>query len=66
MGNHVIKYTYDNGKKLDTPTLWCGANDRGFFQDAQHAALAALAAGGSIQTCRLCIKAIIKELEKEL
>lgn len=64
MSRHVIKYEYDDGKKLQRPTAWCGADGVGWmFQDAQHVALSA---GGTIQPCKRCIKAIIKELEKEL
>ena len=66
MSKHVIKFTYDDGKKLSKPILWCGRESMGYefeFQDAQHVALAV---GGSIQPCKNCVKAIIKELEKEL
>ena len=66
MSRHVIKFEYDDGKKLSVPILWCGRKSNGcdwYFQDAQHVALAV---GGSIQPCKNCIKAIIKELEKEL
>lgn len=64
MPRHVIKFEYEDGKKLSKPTLWCGEKspeNNWFFTDAQHVALAA---GGSIQPCKKCIKAIIKELEK--
>jgi len=63
---HVIKYEYKDGKKLKYPTLWCGGAHRRLcfvFQDAQHVALAV---GGSTAPCKNCIKAIIKQLEKEL
>ena len=66
MSKHVIKFEYDDGEKLEHPTLWCGRKSTGFefeFKDAQHVALAV---GGSIQPCKNCIKAIIKKLEKEL
>ncbi|MFT6988174.1 MAG: hypothetical protein ACJASL_000134 [Paraglaciecola sp.] len=66
MSRHVIKFEYDNGVKLDRPTLWCKKdyNPHQFvFNDAQHVALSV---GGSIQPCKNCIKAIIKELSKEL
>lgn len=67
MATHVIKYEYNDGKKLIQPVTWCGRKvwrSHGFlFQDAQHVALAS---GGSVQPCKSCIKAIIKELKKEL
>lgn len=66
MARHVIKYEYDEGSKLKFPISWCGKElkSREFkFLDAQHVALAA---GGSVQPCKNCIKAIIKNLEKEL
>ncbi len=66
MGQHVIKYEYKDGKKLKRPTLWCGKAATGadfYFQDAQHVALSS---GGSAQPCENCIRAIIKELQKEL
>ena len=66
MSRHIIKFEYDDGIKLENPILWCGkaSSDFGWmFQDAQHVALAV---GGSIQPCKNCIKAIIKQLEKEL
>lgn len=66
MSKHVIKYEYDDGAELKKPILWCSREATGmafYFKDAQHVALAA---GGSIQPCKNCIKAIIKELQKEL
>ena len=66
MSTHVIKYEYEDGKKLAIPTLWCGRKNTGFgfkFNNAQHVALSV---GGSIQPCKNCIKAIIKQLEVEL
>ncbi len=66
MAKHVRKYEYSDGKKLKNPTLWCGRESNGFdyeFADAQHVALAV---GGSVSPCKNCIKAIIRELEKEL
>jgi len=62
---HVKKYEYKDGVRLVSPALWCGRQHNGSsaFTDAQHVALAV---GGSIQPCKNCIKAIIKELEKEL
>lgn len=64
--NHVIKFEYDDGEKLNTPVTWCGNAPKQFdwlFQDAQHVSLSV---GGSIQPCKNCIRAIIKQLEKEL
>ncbi len=66
MTRHVIKYEYDDGKKLEVPILWCGRESIGFefeFKDAQHVALAV---GGSIAPCKSCIRAIIRQLNKEL
>lgn len=66
IGRHVIKFTHDEGVKMDKHELWCGADYYCFdfhFIDAQHVALAA---GGSIQPCKECIKEIIKVLESEL
>lgn len=64
---HVIKNTHKDGKELQFPTLWCGnekaRTERWIFQDAQHVALAV---GGSVQPCKKCIKAIIKQLSEEL
>jgi len=67
MERHVIKYEYDEGVKLQIPSVWCGykLTDRKIwlFKDAQHVALAV---GGSIEPCSNCIKSIISELQKEL
>lgn len=66
MSKHVIKYTHRDGQTLDKPTLWCGREFHTYdwhFQDCHHVALAV---GGSVQPCKNCIKAIIKELQKEL
>ena len=67
MSKHVIKYTHEDGVELVLPTLWCGRKSLGkgvwHFQDAQHVALAV---GGSVQPCKGCIKAIIKQLNEEL
>ncbi len=63
---HVINQTHDDGVKLATPSLWCGRkhdNVSWAFLDAAHVASAV---GGSVQPCKSCIKAIIKELAKEL
>lgn len=66
MKRHVIKLEYEDGKKLQSPIVWCG-REVGFsawlFQDAQHVALSV---GGSVAPCKNCIKAIISELSKEL
>ena len=66
MSRHVVKYEHSNGEKLNPPIFWCGRETTGmdfYFQDAQHVALGV---GGSIQPCKNCIKAIIRELQKEL
>jgi len=63
---HVIKYTHNDGKKLDAPEYWCGeiGYDRQWhFLDAHHLALSV---GGSVQPCERCVKAVIKALETEL
>jgi hypothetical protein len=66
MSRHVIKYEYIDGVKISNPYLWCNAAPKYnefYFKDAQHVALAV---GGSVQPCKNCIKAIIKQLSKEL
>lgn len=66
MSKHVIKFNHFDGMKLIKPILWCGRKAKVFdteFLDVDHVALAV---GGSVQPCKNCIKAIIKELEKEL
>ena len=67
MARHVIKFEYNDGKKLASPVLWCGRQSRGsskwHFLDAQHVALSV---GGSITPCKSCIRAIIRQLNKEL
>ena len=70
MSKHAIKYEKGSyiggGDTREISTLWCGREYNGFdwvFLNAQHVALAA---GGSVQPCKNCIKAIIKELKKEL
>lgn len=63
---HVVKFDYHDGEKRLLPLFWCGKvpQYREFwFIDAQHVALAV---EGSVPPCKNCIKAIIKELEKEL
>lgn len=73
MPKHVIKFekgTWITGVEADGKRIaaesWCGRPLRVYdkpFLDAQHVALAV---GGSLQPCKDCIKAIIKDLEKEL
>ena len=66
MPSHIIKYEYNDGVKLQVPEVWCGREIKypsWLFQDAQHVALAV---GSSMQPCKACIKAIIKQLEREL
>jgi hypothetical protein len=66
MSRHTIKFEYENGVKLDKPILWCKKEfnpHQFYFQDAQHLALSV---GGSIQPCKNCTKAIIKQLSEEL
>ena len=64
MTNHVIKYDHIEGVKLKKPVVWClSEHDHGWlFKNAQHVALAV---GGSVSPCKACVKAIIKQLEKE-
>lgn len=66
MSKHVIKHTHEDGEELDVPTLWCGRKYNGFDWVFGDTHTVALAVGGSVQPCKNCIKAIIKELEKEL
>lgn len=64
MIRHTIKETHNDGVKLKTPISWCGKKIRDWaFSDAQHLALSV---NGSIKPCKRCIKAIIRELNKEL
>ena len=66
MAAHVIKLEYENGEKLDSPLYWCGVSgsyQNWHFLDSQHLALAA---GGSVSACESCVKAIIKELSREI
>lgn len=65
MSRHVAKYTHEDGRKLNQPIYWCGRTSKGewHFLDAQHVALSV---GGSVSPCKNCIKAIIKELQKEI
>ena len=63
---HTIRYEYEDGKKLRFPIYWCGRKHNEFnfaFTDTHHLALGV---GGSQSPCKECIKAVIKELEKEL
>jgi hypothetical protein len=63
---HVIKLEYDDGVKLPQPVAWCGRKIHSMewrFVDAHHVAMAA---GGSQQPCKRCVRAIIKTLEVEL
>lgn len=62
----TIKETHRDGVELDAPVSWCGRNiskTDWAFQDAQHLARAV---GGSVQPCKKCVAAVIKELSKEL
>jgi hypothetical protein len=66
MPKHTLKLEYNDGEKLPKPISWCGKEMNSFdwcFQDAQHLALSSQ---GSIVPCKNCIRAIIKELQKEL
>lgn len=66
VSNHTIKHTHRDGVQLPAPEYWCGAVKQfgdWHFLDAQHLALSV---DGSVQPCVECVKAIIKELEKEL
>lgn len=63
---HVLKCEYEDGVKLIQPLSWCGRElkyPQWYFSGAQQAALSV---GGSVQPCKNCIKAIIKELSKQL
>ena len=66
MSRHILKYEYDNGVKLELPIYWCSqlaSKSDWAFIDIDHAALSV---GGSVAPCKNCIKAVIKELQKEL
>lgn len=63
---HTAKETHDNGVELEKPIYWCDRVPQfpeWHFTGADHLAASV---GGSIQPCKKCIKAIIKELKKEL
>ena len=63
---HITKDTHEDGKELHIKRAWCGQDIRDYdwaFVDTHHAALAV---GGSIQPCKRCVKAIIKQFENEL
>lgn len=63
---HTIKQSHKDGVHMLEYEYWCGKTGdlmEWHFLDAQHVALAV---GGSIAPCKKCIKAIIKELSKEL
>ena len=65
MSKHTVKRDHEDGAPI-TPVFWCGRHPTAFewyFQDTHHLALSI---GGSQQPCKLCIKAIIKELNREL
>ena len=62
----TAKETHRDGVELDAPVSWCGRNiskTDWAFTDTHHLALAV---GGSVQPCKKCVAAIIKELSKEL
>lgn len=62
---HIIKYEYEEGEKLKTPALWCGADARRsnwHFNDAQHAALT-VENGGRLVPCKACCDAVKENLE---
>lgn len=66
MARCTIKNQNTYGMQVLRSTSWCGRYldfDEWAFEDAQHLALVG---GGSVQPCKSCVKAIIKELEKEL
>ena len=65
MNKHTVRHDHKDGVAIQ-PIFWCGRKASGFewyFQDTHHLALSI---GGSQQPCKLCIKAIIKELNREL
>lgn len=66
MTAHITKEDHKDGEKLKLPLFWCGKESSGMewhFVDTHHAALAV---GGSVQPCKSCIRAIIREFNKEL
>lgn len=63
---HTIKHTHSDGKELDKPISWCGVKLNSYdsyFLDAHHLTLSV---GGSRQSCKKCINAVVRELQKEL
>ena len=64
---HTIKYEYEDGKPREKNLYWCGRESiikhEWAFKDAGHLSLSV---GGSVQPCKRCVSAIIKELGKEL
>lgn len=66
MANHIIKYEYCDGVKLDVPTTWCGAKGHGFlFTGAGHAVMS-IESGMTTTPCKKCLKAIRRVIDREL
>ncbi len=66
MTAHITKHTHEDGKELEKLMFWCGRESNGcewHFLDTHHAALAV---GGSVQPCKSCVRAIVREFMKEL
>ncbi|QGZ13272.1 hypothetical protein PP410_gp55 [Vibrio phage NF] len=69
---HIIKYEYENGKKLrrSKRVIWCGvdAGKLGFdfvFQDAQHALLS-IEQGQLVRPCKNCLKEIKRLIDSDI
>lgn len=62
MSKHIIKYEYDDGRKLVKPKAWCGHDvdsTEWVFSDSQHAILS-IEQGSMIEPCKKCLAAISK------
>ena len=71
MPNHIVKYTYIDGKKLprDKTIYWCGVHPASVinnfhFLDASHALLS-IDQGQTVSPCKDCIKAISDLISKK-
>ena len=63
MKAHVIKYyTGLQSRKI----LWCGKKPKPLVWEFMNANHVAISVGGRTAPCKNCIKAIIRELKKEL
>lgn len=64
MGNHIIKFEYNDGVKLKNPITWCGGEPGNWnFLDAQHALLT-VDKQSCIDACEKCLSALIRTTQK--